>query len=169
MLTLQDGSILPAHGIGAHSGEEREMTMRKVLTRVAVLLLAAAAMPLQPLHAQTVQGTPRQVVVIVAEGLNPQVVNFGTMYTKTAFEGATVAFDDLKATAAAQPAGSVSMTALKGILKTAAANGYRTGLVTTGDVTTVAPMLYDLPNSNEITRTLISEAKFVAVFRLMLP
>src|SRR4028119_593151 len=123
-----------------HSVFQGELTMRKALTRAAILLLTATAVPIQPLLSQTAQATPRQVVVIVTEGLNPQIVDFGTVYTKTAFEGASVAFDDLKATAAPQPAGSTSMTALKGILKTAAANGYKTGLVTSGDVTAVASM-----------------------------
>lgn len=118
------------------------MHTSRILNRVATfaLLGAAIAVPMRAVHA-----APRQIVVVVAEGLNPQLIDFGTAYTKTAYEeGTTVAFDTLKAEGKSSPVGADIVANMKGILKTAAANGYRTGLVTTEDVSKVAPLFYDV-------------------------
>lgn len=94
---------------------------------------------------------PRQLVVVVAEGLGPQVVELGSSYVKASSTepDATVAFSDLKARGKTAAVGTGAWSSMRGVLKTAAANGYKTGLVTTGDVTTDAALLYDLPSDDK--------------------
>jgi hypothetical protein len=110
---------------------------------------------------QSVQATPRQLVIVVADGLSPQVVDFGTSYLKKAFDiEETVGFEDLKAQGKVQTSGTGSLSSLRGVLKLAAANGYKTGLVTTGNVATVAPLYFDLQsNGVDAVRPLIADSK----------
>ena len=135
--------------------------MQKTFHVVVMLLSALCAVIGQTVVVQPAQAAPRQIVLVVAEGLNPQLVDFGTAYVKTAFEqGATVAFDELKAQGKAQPAGAEALAGLKGILKTAAANGYKTGLVTTEDVTKTAPLFFDLPEGEGGANSLVQGTTF---------
>jgi hypothetical protein len=90
---------------------------------------------------------PRQIVLVVAEGLSQPVTEFGTSYIRKSDEDAeaTTGFDSFKETGKVQTGGAIALESFKGLLKTAQANGYKTGLVTTADVTQVAPLFYDLP------------------------
>jgi alkaline phosphatase len=55
----------------------------------------------------------------------------------------------------------VAIESLRGLLKTASANGYRTGLVTTDDVTKAAALFYDIPgDASTVASTLINSTKF---------
>jgi alkaline phosphatase len=114
--------------------------MTKFLQRTAGLLAATAALT------ANAYALPRQAVVIVAEGLNPQTIDLSTGYVKAASQDAEAqpAFSLLKAQAKTANADANVLSSLKGLLKTAQANGYRTGFVTTEDVTTVAPLFYDV-------------------------
>jgi alkaline phosphatase len=106
---------------------------------------------------------PRQIVVMVVDGLSPQVMEFGAGYMKHGDDADnTPAFEEFKNLANAQPADGMTPDALKGILKTAAANGYKTGLVTTDDVTQDAALFYDLPQGDAAAtaRSLVSDVKF---------
>lgn len=131
--------------------------MRKLLVGFTALTFALGI-----IGARSVQAAPQQVVVVVAEGLSPQVLDLGTAYIKTAYgDNTSVAFDDFKAQAKTATASADTLQALKGVLQTAAANGYKTGLVTTGDVTTVAPLFYNVAgdNSAAIASALVNDAK----------
>jgi len=112
--------------------------MRKFLLVFATFALLLAALVARPASAQTL---PKRAIIVVADGLSPQLVSFGTAYTKTAYGAETeVAFDELAATA--KPLMGDTMGALKNLLANAGAKGYRTALVTSGDVSKVAPMFY---------------------------
>jgi hypothetical protein len=109
------------------------------------------------------QAAPRQLVIVVAEGLSPQVLDLGTAYVKTAYgENTTVALDDFKARAGTATAGADTLQALKGILRAASDNGYKTGLVTTGDVATVAPRFYNVAANDgaAVAGALVNDTKF---------
>lgn len=111
-------------------------------------ILAALAVTIS-LAAQAVQAAPRQIVLVVSEGVTPQAVDFGRVYLKTAYDqGATVAFDTLKENSKTMPAGTDTLGNLKGILKTAAQNGYKTGLVTTEDALKTAATFYGTTPEN---------------------
>ncbi|MBV9867925.1 MAG: alkaline phosphatase [Abitibacteriaceae bacterium] len=128
--------------------------MRKTITTCAMLFMTLTIIALQVARA-----APRQVVVVVADGLSPQVMELGTNYVKyPADEGNTSAFDTLTAKAKAQPAGAASLDALKGVLKNAAASGYKTGLVTTNDVTRDAGTLYDAAGAD--AKSLLNNPQF---------
>ncbi|HEX8833205.1 MAG TPA: hypothetical protein VF719_03335 [Abditibacteriaceae bacterium] len=132
--------------------------MRKLLLGLTTLFILAAAIFANPASA-----APRRMVVVVAEGLGPQVIDFGTAYSKTAYEqGAAVAFDDIKTLAKTQNIEGDAIGSLRGILKTASTNGYKTGLVTTADITTVAPIFYDLPagDAAATAQTLLNNTRF---------
>ena len=130
--------------------------MRKLFTIIVLLTLVTSLTMAGTAQAQN--RMPRQLVIVVSEGLGSQAIDFSTGYVKTAYEeGAAVAFDELKAKAKVLPTGGVSD--LRGLLKTAAANGYKTGLVTTGNVAEVAPLFYDLPQANAAS-TLVRDARF---------
>src|SRR4028118_133659 len=116
--------------------------MRKVSRYVTTLSLLGTA--LVSLAAQAVSAAPRQMVVVVAEGLSPQVIDMGSSYARTVAQSVTgeeesAAFSEFRAQAKTQAAiadsGAVALESLRGLLKTASANGYRTGPVTTGGVT----------------------------------
>lgn len=85
-------------------------------------------------------------VVIVAEGASPQVLELGKGYLRKAGDDAqlSTSFDQLADTAKPATAGADALSQLSGVLQTAHDNGYATGLVTTGDVSKVAPMFYKL-------------------------
>jgi hypothetical protein len=87
---------------------------------------------------------PRQVILVVAEGLSPQAIEFGRSYVKAGFGNDTdVAFDAVKENAKVANAPADSISQLRGILKTAKQNGWKTGVVTTGDAATVAGLFAD--------------------------
>jgi len=133
--------------------------MRKLFTIVVLLTLVTSLVMAGTAQAQN--RMPRQLVIVVSEGLGSQAIDFSTGYVKTAYEeGAVVAFDELKAKSKVLSTGGVSD--LRGLLKMAAANGYKTGLVTTGNVAEVAPLFYDLPQANQAdaASTLIRDARF---------
>jgi len=130
--------------------------MRKRIASFAVLFSALAIVG-------AAQAAPKQVVIVVAEGLSPQVLDLGTAYVKTAYGNNTaVALDDFKVKAKTAPAAADTLQSLKGILQTAGANGYKTGLVTTGEVTAVAPLFYNVAGADSaaIADVLVKETKF---------
>lgn len=142
--------------------------MRKVSRYVSTLSLLGTA--LVSLAAQAVSAAPRQMVVVVAEGLSPQVIDMGSSYVRTVAQSVTgeeesAAFSEFRAQAKTQAAipdsGAVAIESLRGLLKTASANGYRTGLVTTDDVTKVAGLFYDIPgDASTVASTLVNTTKF---------
>lgn len=112
--------------------------MRKILLAIATLGMLFAALWAQPASAQNL---PKRAIIVVADGLNPQIASFGTAYSKTAYGAETdVALDELAGSA--KPVEGDALGAMKNLLLNAAAKGYRTGLVTTGDVSKVAPLFY---------------------------
>ncbi len=117
--------------------------MRIKLAPVLGLAIASASvLVVAPQSARAASGT----VVIVAEGLSPQVLSLGKGYLRKADEDAelTTAFDELQDKAKPATVGADALTQLSGLLQSAHDNGYATGLVTTGDVTKVAPLFYSL-------------------------
>lgn len=124
-------------------------------------MLAAA----QTAWVQAVQAAPRQLVVVVAEGLSPQVLDIGSTYIKTAAQGtadedASSAISEMKAMAKASPATPETLSSLRGLLKNASANGYHTGLVSTADVAGPGALFYDLPADADAASTLVGSTKF---------
>ncbi|BCM92957.1 hypothetical protein IAD21_04841 [Abditibacteriota bacterium] len=112
---------------------------------VPILGLAIASTSLlgfAPQNARAATGT----VIIVAEGLSPQVLDLGKGYLRKADEDAelTTSFDELKDKAKPATVGADALAQIKGLLQAAHDNGYATGLITTGDVTKVAPLFYNL-------------------------
>lgn len=129
--------------------------MRKFLVSFAGVATLVVALLVSPVAA-----APRQVVIVVAEGLNAQTVDFGNAYIKKAYDpDGALALEKLKATGNPVAAPTDSLSSLRGILKTAASNGFKTGIVTTGDVTKVAPLFYDLPETGDSARAIV-DAKF---------
>jgi hypothetical protein len=132
--------------------------MRKYIIGFAGLVAFGTAILAAPVSA-----APRQVVVVVADGLNPQVASFGGDYLKASAgeDEATSGLSDFKAAGKTAPAAGISFVSLRGLLKTAAANGYKTGFVSTDDVTKDAATLYDLPTQGaEGASTLISTVMY---------
>ncbi len=129
--------------------------MRKVLQSVATMALCTAAIAVA-------QAAPKQIVVVVADGLSPQVIDLGSAYVKASSTDpdTTVAFSDLKSVGKIASAKSDALASMRGVLKIAAANGYKTGIVTTGNVASDAALLYDLPSdSANIAGTLLTTTK----------
>lgn len=117
----------------------------KIHTTIWAILIVTASV----MAAQAVQAAPRQIVLVVSEGVTPQAIDFGRVYLKTAYDqGATVAFDDLKENSKSMPANANTLSNLKGILKTAAQSGYKTGLVTTEDALKTAALFYGTTPEN---------------------
>lgn len=114
--------------------------------KIAFLTLAATTVVASALFAAPSQAAAKQYVVVIAEGLSPQVLDLGKGYLRKADEDpeATTSFDTLMASGKAAEVGADPMTAMQGLLETAENSGYKTGLVTTGDITAVAPMFYTL-------------------------
>ena len=130
--------------------------MRKLLGSIAIFSTAGTAALLAPTMAHA---APRQLVVIVAEGLSPQAMKLGGSYIKSATLAATgedgaSALSDFTGKAKSTTAGDLSVAALRGVLAKAAAKGYRTGLVTTGEVAQVAPLFYDVSGESSATELL---------------
>lgn len=111
-----------------------------------LLSLAAASLLAGALVAAPAVAAPRQYVVIVAEGLNPQILEMGKNYLRKADEEpeANTAFDMLKEQGKPASVPLDALSQMKGLLETAEKNGFQTGLVTTGDVTKIAPLFYDV-------------------------
>ena len=88
---------------------------------------------------------PRQYVIFVAEGVSPQVLDLGKSYERSINNdpAQSTAFDALMDTGKMAPIGADPLAQMKGLLSTAHQNGFKTGLVTTGDVTAIAPLFYD--------------------------
>lgn len=95
-----------------------------------------------PAHAAS-----NQFIVVISEGMSPQVVELGNAYLRKADQDPEelTAFHTLEKTAQKATAGATSLADLKGFLETADDNGYRTGFVTTGDIAADATLLYNLP------------------------
>ncbi len=85
------------------------------------------------------QAAPQQLVLLVADGASPQFLELGRDYLRVADDAPemTTAFDSLGTAHPLTGAGS-TLTGAK-LLETAAKNGFKTGLVTTGDIMTEAP------------------------------
>lgn len=128
---------------GASSFPMRADFMRSRSSSVLSLVSVAVALVGVCPPALAAPGT----VVVVAEGLPPQVLDLGRGYLRATDEDAmlSTAFDELKGKGQSAVVGDDALAQLGGILQTAHDNGYATGLVTTGDVTKVAPMFYTLP------------------------
>lgn len=130
--------------------------MRKYIIGLTGLIAVGAAILAAPVSA-----APRQVVVVVAEGLSPQVAQFGSEFAKASAgeEEVVSGLTEFKAAGKASPGSSFE--SLRGVLKTAAANGYKTGFVSTGDVTADAATLYDLPTQGaDAASALVGNVKF---------
>jgi hypothetical protein len=125
----------------------------KVIAIVLTLLALAGYHP--------AQAAPRQLVIVVADGLSPKVIDFGTGYLKKAFEiEETIAFEDVKSQGRAQAVAADALSSLRGVLKAAADNGYKTGLVTSGNVAQVAPLYFDLQSDGaDAARALVVDTK----------
>ena len=107
--------------------------------RLTLVLAVAWLLVLVPTGADAASGA----VIIVAEGLSPQVLDLGKAYIRNADDNAQLSTSLNELKEKAKPA-AFSLTHLKGILQTAHNNGYATGLVTTGDISKIAPMFYKL-------------------------
>lgn len=124
--------------------------MRKLLHGIAIFLTLSGA----TLGAESAaHAAPRQLVVIVAEGLSPKAIELGGSYVKSASLASTgeeepSALSEFTAKAKTITAGDNSLSALRGVLAKAAAKGYKTGFVTTGEVAQVAPLFYDVSGEN---------------------
>lgn len=130
----------------------------RILQSVAAFTLCTSATI--GFSASAALAAPKQVVVVVAEGLSPQVIDLGSSYVKTSSTDpdTTVAFSDLKAQGKAATATSDAWSSMRGVLKTAAAHGYKTGVVTTGSVAADAALLYDVPTDGAAS-TLVKTTK----------
>lgn len=124
-------------------------SIRKSWLPVATLTVAALA--------GSAQAAPRQIVLVVAEGVNPATTDFFTTYIKKTYDqGETSGVESLKAKTKTSIAAPAGVNAFAGLLSTAANNGYKTGLVTTGDVTTVAPLFYGWPAGGDTAKQFVS-------------
>lgn len=127
-------------------------------------VIATLAAPLLTLAVRPAQALPRQAVVVVAEGLNPQTIDLGVRYINKV-QGAAEdnsAISQLRANGKSAPAPADALNSLKGLLATAKASGYKTGLVTTGDVSKVAPLFYNTPEGDAAALVQASPYDFVA-------
>ncbi len=114
-------------------------------TLVAPTLLAAALL-MSPAFSKSAQAAAKQYVVVIAEGASPQVLDLGKAYLRKAEDDAelSTSFDALITAGKSANAGTDALTQMQGLLETAEKNGYKTGLVTTGDLSAVAPLFYSL-------------------------
>ncbi|RYG64809.1 hypothetical protein EON80_18535, partial [bacterium] len=120
-----------------------EEAMRPFVSRtVTAATLLAAGLLTAPAHAAS-----NQFVIVVSEGLSPQVIELGNAYLRKADQDPDekTAFDNLTATGKKSTVTPTAVADLKGFLETADNNGYRTGFVTTGDIADDASLFYNLP------------------------
>ena len=88
---------------------------------------------------------PRQIVIVVADGLSPQLISFGNDYIRKSLQqDDATAIQNFQSSAKTVSVGSDALNSLKGVLSTAQKHGYKTGLVTSEDVTKIAPLFYDI-------------------------
>ena len=88
---------------------------------------------------------PRQIVIVVADGLSPQLVSFGNDYIRKSLDqDDATAIQTFQSAAKTVGVGADALSSLKSVLTTAQKNGYKTGLVTSEDVTKIAPLFYDI-------------------------
>ena len=108
--------------------------------------LSGAALGALVLAAVPALAAPKQYVVIVAQGTSPQVLSLGKGYFRAANTDPTLttSFDALMESGKMAPTTPNAIASMKGLLSTAKAHGFKTGLVTTGDLSQVAPLFYDL-------------------------
>ncbi|HEX9998748.1 MAG TPA: hypothetical protein VGB45_16555 [Abditibacterium sp.] len=111
-----------------------------VFRTLAATSVLAGTLLTSPAHAA------KQYVVVVAEGLSPQVLDLGKSYLRKADEDPEqlTSFDSLIADGKTASVGANPIASLQGLLETAENSGYKTGLVTTGDISAVAPIFYTL-------------------------
>lgn len=105
-------------------------------------LASASTFCFAPQTARAASGT----VVIIAEGLSPQVLELGKGYLRKSDDDAqlSTSFDELRDKAKSATVSADALSQLSGVLQSAHDHGYATGLVTTGDVTKIAPLFYKL-------------------------
>lgn len=116
------------------------MKLSFLRTFAATSVLAGSLLTV-PAHAAA-----KQYVVVVAEGVSPQVLDLGKSYLRKSNDDPeeATAFDALMASGKSAMAGEDAVSQMQGILEIAEGNGFKTGLVTTGDLTLVAPLFYTL-------------------------
>ena len=144
--------------------------MNEVLKGVKMLSMKRSILPAIALAAGVIvagassaQAAPKQVVVVVAQGFTPQVLDIGGAYLKASSteDEPTIALNDFKAAAKSAPVSGDVVAAMRGILKLAESNGYKTGLVTTNDVTADAALFYDLPaTTTDVASALVKDSGF---------
>lgn len=118
------------------------------LRTLTAMTLVAGALLIAPALTSSAQAAAKQYVIVVAEGASPQVLDLGKAYLRKADEDPELAtsFDTLMETG--KMTGADALTSLQGLLETAENSGYKTGLVTTGDISKVAPLFYaDAPSA----------------------
>ena len=107
---------------------------------------------------------PRQIVIVVADGLSPQLVSFGNDYIRKSLDqDDATAIQTFQSAAKTVGVGADALSSLKSVLTTAQKNGYKTGLVTSEDVTKIAPLFYDIAldkSSTPDVASAIINAKF---------
>ncbi len=108
--------------------------------------LVAGAFVVAPALTQVGHAAAKQYVVVVAEGLSPQVLELGKSYLRKSDDDAeaSTSFDALMADGKPTTAGENAISQMQGILESAENSGYKTGLITTTDLTAVAPLFYSL-------------------------
>ncbi len=107
-----------------------------------VLLGVALSLALVCPIARAASGT----VIIVAEGVSPQVLDLGKSYLRKSDNEPelSTSFDELQDEATPATVGADALAQLRGALQTAHDNGLATGLVTTGDISKIAPLFLKL-------------------------
>lgn len=134
--------------------------------KIATFVFAGAAMAGTTLAPRVAEAAPRQLVVVVAEGLSPQLMDMSALHVRyveeqTTGEAGSSAIGQVRLMGKSQPASADTLSSLRGLLKTAAQNGYKTGFVTTGSVTDAAGLFYDIPgDANAVASTLVKNTKF---------
>ncbi|PIU65037.1 MAG: hypothetical protein COS85_10290 [Armatimonadetes bacterium CG07_land_8_20_14_0_80_59_28] len=113
------------------------------LNRIGSAVLGAA---MTLMATRSLLAAPKNVIVIVAEGLDAPQCALGADYAKVAYE------EDLQTASLLQsdPGHAFSgVPMLKGLLQKANGKGYTTGLVTTDDVVSGIARFYDVPLKGE--------------------
>ncbi|PQV64826.1 Alkaline phosphatase [Abditibacterium utsteinense] len=132
-----------------------------IFRQLAVSSAVASALFSASAFTPAAHAAAKQYVVVVAEGLSPQVLDLGKAYGRKADDDAeeSTAFDALIAGGKSADMGADALAQMQGILESAAKSGYKTGLVTTGDLTTVAPLFYTL-NGDAASALTSADAKY---------